>query len=184
METAAPYMYERACASGPPREGPAMITVVQRVQRAVVTVDGAAVGAIGPGLLLLVAVERHDSAAEADETARKIAKLRCFPGRTPMDLSVAERGGACLVVSQFTLCGELARGNRPSFTAAALPGPAAALVSRVCEQLRALGLPVETGSFGARMAVELVNDGPVTFTVTVRGGRVLPRDGRELPAEQ
>lgn len=150
-----------------------MKTVVQRVTRAEVRVAGQVVGQIGRGLMLLVGVEKGDGEADADATARKIVALRVFPGRTPMDVTAADAGGACLVVSQFTLCATLARGNRPSFEPAEAPARAEALYLRVAEGLRAAGLPVETGRFGADMAVELVNDGPVTFIVTVRAGRLV-----------
>ena len=99
----------------------------------------------------------------ADATARKVAALRIFPGRTPMDLTIADVGGACLVVSQFTLCAALGKGNRPSFEPAAEPAVAEPLYLRVAAALRATGLPVETGRFGADMQVALVNDGPVTL---------------------
>ncbi len=149
-----------------------MRTVVQRVQRAEVRVDGAAVGAVGPGLLLLVGVERGDLEADADATVRKVLALRCFPGRTPMDRSVGETGGGVLVVSQFTLAADLARGNRPGFERAEAPARAEALVARVVAGLGASGLPVATGRFGAAMEVSLVNDGPVTFVLDVRQGRL------------
>jgi D-tyrosyl-tRNA(Tyr) deacylase len=149
-----------------------MITVVQRVIRAAVRVDEAVVGEIGRGALLLVGVERGDGEADADATAAKIAKLRFFPGATPMDRTLAQVGGACLVVSQFTLAAAVAKGNRPSFTAAEDPARAEALYLRVVDGLAAHGLPVATGSFGAKMAVELVNDGPVTLLVPCRDGRV------------
>jgi D-aminoacyl-tRNA deacylase len=138
-------------------------TVLQRVERAEVRIAGAVVGRIDRGVVLLVGVERGDSEADADVTARKIAALRIFAGRTPMDQTLAEVGGACLVVSQFTLCATLAKGNRPSFEPAEAPARADALYLRVAANLRAAGLPVETGRFGADMAVELVNDGPVTL---------------------
>jgi len=150
-----------------------VITLVQRVSRAEVRVDGEVVGRIDKGLLLFVGVERGDGAADADETARKIAALRIFPGRHPMDLAVKDAGGGCLVVSQFTLAGSLRKGNRPSFDGAEEPAAAAALYERVAERLRAEGLPVATGRFAADMAVELVNDGPVTFVVIVRDGAVV-----------
>lgn len=153
-----------------------MITVVQRVLRAEVTVDGASVGQIGPGLLLLAGVERGDTEADVDATARKIAALRIFPGQHPMDASVKEAGGACLVVSQFTLAGSLRKGNRPSFEAAEAPARAQALYERLVEKLRAEGLCVETGRFAADMKVDLVNDGPVTFIVVVREGKVVPTE--------
>ncbi len=149
-----------------------MRTVVQRVARACVRAGGEEVGRCGAGLLLLVGVERGDGEADADETARKAAALRVFPGRTPMDLTVAQAGGGCLVVSQFTLAGRLAKGNRPSFDRAEDPARAEALYLRVAERLREAGLSVATGRFGAAMAVDLENDGPVTFVLTVRGGRV------------
>ena len=150
-----------------------MRTVVQRVARAEVRVDGEAVARIGRGLLLFTGVEKGDGEADADATARKIAALRIFPGKTPMDLTVAEVGGACLVVSQFTLCASLAKGNRPSFEPAEVPARAEPLYLRVAAALRAVGLPVETGRFGADMAVDLVNDGPVTFLIVTQGGALV-----------
>ncbi len=149
-----------------------MRTVVQRVQRAEVRVDGQPVGRCARGLLLLVGVAQGDTEADAEATARKVAALRCFPGRTPMDLTLAQAGGGCLVVSQFTLLASLAGGNRPGFGGAEAPARAEALVLRVVEALRAAGLPVETGRFGADMQVDLVNDGPVTFVLDVREGRL------------
>jgi D-tyrosyl-tRNA(Tyr) deacylase len=150
-----------------------MKTVVQRVTRAKVTVDGTVIGEIARGVMLLVGVEKGDLEADADVTARKIAALRIFPGKTPMDQTLAEIGGGCLVVSQFTLCSSLWKGNRPSFEPAEAPARALALYLRVCEGLRAAGLPVSTGRFGADMAVELVNDGPVTFLVASRAGALV-----------
>ena len=147
-----------------------MKTVVQRVTRAEVRVAGDVVGAIASGVMLLVGVEKGDAEADADATARKIAALRIFPGKTPMDLTLAEVGGGCLVVSQFTLCASLSKGNRPSFEPAEAPARAEALYLRVADALRAAGLPVATGRFGADMAVELVNDGPVTFLVVTKDG--------------
>jgi D-tyrosyl-tRNA(Tyr) deacylase len=150
-----------------------MRTLLQRVARAQVRVDGGVVGAVGRGALLLVGVERGDGVAEADETVRKVLALRFFPGRTPMDRTLADVGGGALVVSQFTLAGSLRKGSRPSFDGAEEPGVAEALYLRVAEGLRAAGIPVETGRFGALMEVDLVNDGPVTFLLTVRGGKVV-----------
>lgn len=158
-----------------PHRAALMITVVQRVQHASVRVEDREVGAIGAGLMLLVGVERGDNEADADATAQKLAKLRCFPGRTPMDATCAESGGSLLVISQFTLEAELADGNRPSFTAAEDPTRAEALYLQVANGLQKLGLSVATGVFGAKMAVTLCNDGPVTFVLTVRGGRVQSR---------
>jgi D-tyrosyl-tRNA(Tyr) deacylase len=153
-----------------------VIVVVQRVSRAEVRVEGAVVGKIGRGLMLLVGVERGDAEADADVVARKIAALRIFPGRNPMDVAVAEVGGGCLVVSQFTLAGSIHKGNRPGFDRAEDPPRARALYERVADQLRALGLPVETGQFAADMEVDLVNDGPVTFIVQSRAGVLVKGD--------
>ena len=150
-----------------------MRTVVQRVTRAKVTVDGEVTGEIARGVMLLVGVEKGDLEADADVTARKIAALRIFPGKTPMDQTLAEVGGGCLVVSQFTLCASLSKGNRPSFEPAEAPARAEALYLRVADGLRAAGLPVATGRFAADMAVELVNDGPVTFLVVVKDGALV-----------
>jgi D-tyrosyl-tRNA(Tyr) deacylase len=152
-----------------------VIAVVQRVSRAEVRVDGAAVGRIGPGLLVLLAIERGDGETDADLLARKIAALRIFPGRLPMDLAAAEVGGAVLVVSQFTLAGSVHKGNRPGFDRAEEPGRAQTLYERVADRLREVGLPVETGRFAAMMEVELVNDGPVTFIVEARAGSLVSR---------
>ena len=150
-----------------------MKTVVQRVTRASVHVDGTLVGEIARGVMLLVGVEKGDAEADADVTARKIAALRIFPGKTPTDQTLAEVGGACLVVSQFTLCASLSKGNRPSFEPAEAPARAEALYLRVADGLRAAGLSVATGRFGADMAVELVNDGPVTFLVVTQAGALV-----------
>ena len=147
-----------------------MISVVQRVSRAEVRVADEVVGRIDRGLLVFVGVERGDGEADADASVRKIAALRIFPGKHPMDLAVKEAAGSCLVVSQFTLAGSIRKGNRPSFDGAEEPARAAALYERVASQRRADGLGVATGRFAADMAVELVNDGPVTFTVVVRDG--------------
>jgi D-aminoacyl-tRNA deacylase len=147
-----------------------MIVVVQRVSRAEVRVDGVVVGKIGLGLMLLVGVERGDSRADADMLARKLALLRIFPGRTPMDTTVKDAAGACLVVSQFTLAGSTRKGNRPSFDRAEAPALAQSLYEYLANQLRKEGLEVATGRFAAHMEVELVNDGPVTFILQARGG--------------
>jgi len=152
-----------------------VITLIQRVHRASVTVDGEVCGAIGPGLLLFVGVEQGDGAAEADATARKVSAMRVFPSGRRMDRSVGDVGGGCLVISQFTLAADLRHGNRPDFTAAAPPDLAAPLYERVAAQLRAAGLGVATGRFGAAMQVESCNDGPVSLVLIVRGGRAQPR---------
>jgi D-tyrosyl-tRNA(Tyr) deacylase len=139
-----------------------MRAVVQRVSRARVTPGGE----IGRGLCVLLGVARDDRAETAERVAGKVARLRIFPddeGR--FDRSVLDVGGAALVVSQFTLIAETAKGNRPSFAAAAPPEQAEPLYSRFCAELRALGVPVQTGVFGAKMEVELVNDGPVTVVL-------------------
>jgi D-aminoacyl-tRNA deacylase len=138
--------------------------LLQRVSRASVAVGGEAVAAIGPGLLALVGAGAGDGEADAFWTADKLARLRIFPdeeGR--MNLSVADAGGAVLVVSQFTLYGDASRGNRPGFTGAAAPELAVPLLDALVERLRGHGLDVATGRFGAHMQVELVNDGPVTI---------------------
>jgi D-tyrosyl-tRNA(Tyr) deacylase len=150
-----------------------MKTVLQRVRNAEVRVGGAVVARIERGVVLLCGVERGDSEADADVTARKVAALRIFEGRTPMDLTLHEVGGACLVVSQFTLAASLSKGNRPSFEPAEAPERAETLYLRVAAQLRDAGLPVETGTFGADMQVDLVNDGPVTFLIFTAGGALI-----------
>ena len=141
-----------------------MRAVVQRVSRASVTVEGKVAGKIGPGLLVLLGVARHDDSAAADYLAEKVAGLRIFEDQTgKMNLSVSDIAGAVLVVSQFTLYGDVRRGKRPSFDAAAPPQQAKKLYEYFVERLRALGLECETGVFQAMMQVELVNDGPVTI---------------------
>ena len=141
-----------------------MRAVVQRVSSASVRVDGSQVGAVDGGLLVLVGVAEHDTEQEAVWMARKISRLRIFrddDGR--MNRSVVDIGGSVLVVSQFTLYGDAAKGNRPSFAGAASGDHASALYEHVADELRTMGVPVETGVFGAMMDVELVNDGPVTI---------------------
>jgi len=150
-----------------------MKTVLQRVQRAEVRVDGEVVGTIGKGVLLLVAVERGDSQADVRISARKIASLRIFPGATPMDQSLAEVGGSCLVVSQFTIAGSIKKGRRPSFDRAADPAEAEQLYESMIAELKTHELEVASGRFGANMAVDLVNDGPVTLLVMTTGGVLL-----------
>jgi D-aminoacyl-tRNA deacylase len=121
-------------------------------------------GEIGAGLLVLLGVAEGDTEAEADRLAGKIARLRIFEDDSgKFDRSLLDTGGAALVVSQFTLIADTAKGNRPSFSGAARAEPAEPVYDRFCETLREFGVPVQTGVFGARMAVELVNDGPVTI---------------------
>ena len=142
--------------------------VVQRVSSAEVRVDGEVCGRIERGLCVLVGVARGDGEEEAARLAGKIARLRVFEDEAGrFDRSVLDVGGAALVVSQFTLIADTAKGNRPSFTDAAPPEQAEPLYLRVVDELRALGVRVETGVFGARMEVELVNAGPVTIVVDV-----------------
>jgi len=139
---------------------------VQRVSRAEVRVDGAVTGRIGTGLVVLLGVAQGDGEEDARALAKKIASLRVFPSeRRPIDRSVVDVGGGALVVSQFTLCADTSRGNRPSFVRAAGPEDANRLYESFCDHLRAQGVPVGTGKFGAMMDVELVNDGPVTIVL-------------------
>lgn len=139
---------------------------MQRVRRASVEVDGAIVGAIGPGLLALVGVTHDDGPANAEKLAGKLAHLRIFDDEAGvMNRSLVDCGGEALVVSQFTLYGDTSRGRRPSWIAAARPEHAEPLVSAVVEALGALGPTVATGVFRAEMVVDLLNDGPVTVIV-------------------
>ncbi|WP_438444277.1 D-aminoacyl-tRNA deacylase [Gorillibacterium sp. sgz5001074] len=143
-----------------------MRIVVQRCKEASVTVDGQVVGAIGPGLMLLVGLTHEDTEQDVKFAAEKVAGLRIFEdGQGKMNLSVLETGGAVLSVSQFTLYGDCRKGRRPNFMAAARPEQAEPLYDRFNDHLREQGLRVETGVFGAMMDVALVNDGPVTLIV-------------------
>ena len=145
-----------------------MRAVVQRVSEASVTVDGEVVGAIGPGLCVLVGVTHDDGVDTARRLAAKLWHLRVLDDDAGvMNRSVAEAGGQLLVVSQFTLYGDTRRGRRPSWVAAARPEQAEPLVDAVVEELRGLGADVATGRFRADMRVALVNDGPVTLVVEV-----------------
>jgi len=140
--------------------------VLQRVRRAAVSVDGATVGQIGAGLVLLVGVADGDDEATAARLARKCAELRIFPGAEGrFDASLLDINGEALVVSQFTLLAGVRKGRRPSFAAAAPPEIAAPIVDAFTRSLEALGVRVAEGQFGAMMEVELVNDGPVTIVV-------------------
>ena len=141
-----------------------MKAVIQRVAGARVTVDGAVVGAVGAGLLVLLGVAVEDGVDDADRLARKVSRLRIFESSDgKLDLSILDIGGEALVVSQFTLLADTANGNRPGFSRAAGSGIARPLCERFCATLAATGVPVATGAFGAHMQVELVNDGPVTI---------------------
>jgi D-tyrosyl-tRNA(Tyr) deacylase len=141
-----------------------MRAIVQRVSRASVTVDGEVVGAIGPGLMILLGATHDDTPAQADWLARKIAGLRIFEDDAgKLNLSLRDVEGQALVVSQFTLYGDTRKGRRPSFVDAARPEIAAPLIQRFAGTLRQHGVHVEMGVFGAHMLVEIHNDGPVTL---------------------
>ena len=142
-----------------------MRAVVQRVSSARVQVGGRTAGEIGRGLLVLVGIGREDTTADAKYLAAKLRDIRIFESEAgkPMDRSVADIGGSVLVVSQFTLYGDVRKGRRPAFDEAAPPADARALYEQLVAELRALSLPVATGEFQAKMDVELVNDGPVTI---------------------
>src|SRR5580704_3366757 len=141
-----------------------MRAVVQRVSRASVSVDGKATGEIGPGLVILVAVGKEDTAATASAMAEKVANLRIFGDDAgKMNRSLVDMGGGALVISQFTLYGDARGQRRPSFIQAAPPELGKALYEEFVSALKALGVQVETGVFQAHMSVELVNDGPVTI---------------------
>jgi D-tyrosyl-tRNA(Tyr) deacylase len=143
-----------------------MRVVCQRVSRARVTVDGATVGAIRAGLVVLLGIAAGDGTAEIERLAGKVARLRIFEDESgKFARSLLDVGGQALVVSQFTLIADTRKGNRPSFTNAAPPDEAEPLYEGFCTALAATGVGVERGSFGARMAVELVNDGPVTIVL-------------------
>ena len=143
-----------------------MRAVVQRVSRAAVRVEGRVTGEIDTGLLVLLGVAAGDAESDAARLAEKVARLRIFENDDgKFDRSVLETGGGALVVSQFTLIADTRKGNRPSFADAAPPDEAERLYERFCAALRDLGLTVEQGVFGARMDVELVNDGPVTIVL-------------------
>ena len=143
-----------------------MRIVLQRVKHAHVTVDGTITGSINSGILVLLAVHKDDTAAQADHLAEKCVNLRIFSDpEGKMNLSLADTGGGALVVSQFTLYGDCSKGRRPSFTGAAGPAKGNELYEYFVEKLKALCPDVKTGMFGAMMDVGLVNDGPVTFVL-------------------
>jgi D-tyrosyl-tRNA(Tyr) deacylase len=141
-----------------------MRTVVQRVSRASVSVEGDVVGAIGPGVVVLVGVAHNDTEEQAEWLAHKVAGLRIFKdSEGKMNAGLLDVEGAALVISQFTLYADARKGRRPGFTDAALPDVAEPLVEHFAQTLRDHGVPVETGVFGAHMLVEIHNDGPVTI---------------------
>lgn len=143
-----------------------MRAVVQRVRRARVLVEGEERGAVSTGLCVLLGVAAGDDEGAARRLAGRIARLRIFEDESGrFDRSVLDTGGSALVVSQFTLLADTRKGNRPSFTDAAPPDVAEPLYDAFCAALRAEGVPVETGVFGARMLVEIENDGPVTIVL-------------------
>ncbi len=151
-----------------------MKALIQRVDHASVSVDGELIGRIGEGLLALVGAGRADTSADAEALARKVVGLRIFPdedGR--FNLSLIDVGGAMLAVSQFTLYADVRRGRRPSFTEAARPEQAERLVDEFVEAVRAQGVEVATGRFGAMMEVDLLNNGPFTLMVETVAGRVM-----------
>jgi D-tyrosyl-tRNA(Tyr) deacylase len=143
-----------------------MRIVLQRVKRANVKVKGDIVGEIDKGFLLFVGAQKGDTVKQAEYLADRCAGLRIFEdNQGKMNLSILDVGGKVLVVSQFTLCGDISRGRRPSFDNAMPPAEAEALVTKFCDFLKGKGLEVQTGRFGAKMMVELLNDGPVTFVL-------------------
>jgi D-tyrosyl-tRNA(Tyr) deacylase len=143
-----------------------MRAVCQRVSEAKVTIDGEVHGEIGHGLAVLFGVAHGDDAADAVRLAGKVVRLRIFEGDTgKFDRSVQDVGGAALIVSQFTLIADTRKGNRPSFINAAPPEEAEPLYEHFCDAVAGEGVPVERGVFGAHMALELVNDGPVTIVL-------------------
>jgi D-tyrosyl-tRNA(Tyr) deacylase len=145
-----------------------MIALIQRVSSASVTVDNEVIGEIGQGLLVFIAVEPEDSQAKAKRLAERVAGYRVFNDENgKMNLNVKQANGDILVVSQFTLAADTSSGMRPSFTSAAKPDFSNDLYQFFCQQLRDKGFTVPTGKFGADMKVQLLNDGPVTFTLTI-----------------
>lgn len=146
-----------------------MRSVVQRVKRASVKVQGEKVGSISAGLLVFLGIGRDDTQADLDWMVKKIVDLRIFENEEgKMNHSVKQVSGEILLVSQFTLYGDCRKGNRPSFSEAALPLPAKNMYIQVIEGIKQMGIKVETGIFGAEMEVELVNDGPVTLLLDSR----------------
>ena len=143
-----------------------MKALIQRVKRASVTIGGELFSSIDKGLLVFLGVQKGDSQENADKLAQKLVNLRIFEDENEkMNLSVKDVNGQMLVVSQFTLCGDCKKGTRPSFANAELPNKANELYEYFVSQIKKQGIETQTGSFGAMMDVELINDGPVTFMV-------------------
>ena len=141
-----------------------MIGLIQRVSEASVTVDATTIGHIEQGMLLLLGVEKEDGQAQIDKLVKKVSQYRMFSDEQgKMNLNIQQAGGSVLVVSQFTLVADTQKGNRPGFSRGASPEVGEALYLQFVEALKATGIPVQTGEFGADMKVRLVNDGPVTF---------------------
>lgn len=155
---------------------PHMRVVAQRVTAAGVMVEGTRVASIAHGLLLLVGIAPEDGPADVDAAIDRISRLRIFSDQEGrMNLSVLDVNGEILVVSQFTLYGDLSRGLRPSFTGAGDPGHAEPLIEQMVDGFRSRGLQASSGVFGAKMAVDLVNDGPVTFILEFEDGLLMRR---------
>jgi D-tyrosyl-tRNA(Tyr) deacylase len=154
-----------------------MRIVLQRVNRASVNVEGETTGQIAIGLLALVGVADGDDESDAHAAAAKIVGMRIFPdAEGKMNLSVGDAGGAILLVSQFTLLGDVRKGRRPAFTAAASPDRAVPILATLSDAIAATGVAVEHGRFGAHMVVDLVNDGPVTIVFDVKDGRIAAQE--------
>ena len=151
-----------------------MRAVIQRVRKASIEVDGETTGAIELGLVVLAGVADNDTVSDADALADKIVGLRIFPDEDQkMNRSVVDAAGAVLLVSQFTLLGEVRKGRRPSFSAAAPAEEAEILIARLADAIKTHGLAVEQGRFGAMMEVSLINDGPVTIIIDTNDGKVI-----------
>lgn len=150
-----------------------MRAVIQRVSEARVLVDGAVVGGIGNGMLMLVGVASGDTMSDVGALVAKVAGLRIFvDDDMKMNRSIADTRGSILVVSQFTLLADVRRGRRPSFVAAASPADAEPLIEVLCQELRQRGITVQEGAFGAHMEVELISDGPVTIILDTIDGQI------------
>ena len=145
-----------------------MIALIQRVKQAKVEVNNAAVGEIGPGILVLLGVEKEDDEAKAKRLCERVLNYRIFSDQEgKMNLNVQQIGGSVLVVSQFTLVADTRKGNRPSFSRGASPEQGKALYEYFVQQVEAMKVPCETGQYAADMQVHLINDGPVTFQLSI-----------------